>query len=82
VAAGVIFMQWQSYAGGADGPAFFEEEPLTFNSRQERLHRLAAGDRLWLVSRCPEEGLYREAVKQHSPGSRREAERTLGLGKQ
>jgi hypothetical protein len=53
MAAGVIFMQWDSYVGGANGPPFFAEEPLTFNTRQERLHRLAAGDRLWLVSRCP-----------------------------
>jgi hypothetical protein len=54
----VILMQWESYAGAADGPAFFAEAPLTFNSRQERLHRLGAGDRLWLVSRCPEDGQY------------------------
>jgi hypothetical protein len=31
MAAGVIFMQWESYAGGA---AFFASEPLTFNSRR------------------------------------------------
>jgi hypothetical protein len=41
MSAGVIFMQWESYAHGADGPAFFAEEPLTINSRQERLHQLA-----------------------------------------
>jgi hypothetical protein len=58
MAAGVIFMQWDSYAGGPNGPAFFAEGPLTFNTRQERLHRLAGGDRLWLVSRCPEDGRY------------------------
>jgi hypothetical protein len=58
MAAGVIFMQWDSYAGGPDRPPFFSEEPLTFNTRQERLHRLAAGDRLWLVSRCPDDGQY------------------------
>jgi hypothetical protein len=58
VAAGVIFMQWESYAGGKDGPALFTDEPLTFNSRQDRLHRLAPGDWLWLVSRCPEDGQY------------------------
>ena len=37
MAAGVIFMQWDSYVGGPDGRAFFSEEPLTFNTRQERL---------------------------------------------
>jgi hypothetical protein len=58
MAAGVIFMQWDSYAGGADGPPFSADDPLTFNTRQERLHRLAAGDRLWLVSRCPDDGQY------------------------
>jgi hypothetical protein len=58
MAAGVLFMQWDSYVGGANGPAFFAEEPVTFNTRQERLHRLAVGDRLWLVSRCPDDGQY------------------------
>jgi hypothetical protein len=58
MAAGIIFMQWESYLGGKDSPAFFADEPLTFNSRQERLHRLAPGDRAWLVSRCPEDGQY------------------------
>jgi hypothetical protein len=57
MAAGVIFMQWDSYIGGED-IAFFKQQPLTFNSRQERLHRLAPGDRLWLVSRCPDDGQY------------------------
>jgi hypothetical protein len=58
MAASVIFMQWDSYAGGTSAPPFFAEEPLTFNTRQERLHHLAAGDRLWLVSRCPDDGQY------------------------
>jgi hypothetical protein len=58
MAAGVIFMQWDSYAGGPNGPPFFAEDRLTFNTRQERLHRLAVGDRLWLASRCPEDGQY------------------------
>ncbi len=58
MAAAIIFMQWESYIGASDRRPFFSEEPLTFNTRQERLHRLAAGDRLWLVSRCPEDGQY------------------------
>jgi hypothetical protein len=49
MAAGVVFMKWESYVG-KDNPPFFGDEPLTFNSRQERLHRLSPGDRLWLVS--------------------------------
>jgi hypothetical protein len=58
MAAGVIFMQWDSYVGGPEGPPFFAEDPLTFNTRQERLHRLAVGDRLWLVARCPDDRQY------------------------
>jgi hypothetical protein len=58
MAAGVIFMQWDSYAGGPDGQPFFADDPLTFNTRQERLHRLIVGDWLWLVSRCPADGQY------------------------
>jgi len=58
MAAAVIFMKWESYKGGKDNAGFFTDEPLTFNSGQERLHCLAPGDRLWLVSRCPEDGQY------------------------
>jgi hypothetical protein len=58
MAAGVIFMQWDSYVGGTNGPPFFSADPLTFNTRQERLHHLAVGDSLWLVSRCPDDGQY------------------------
>jgi hypothetical protein len=39
-------------------PPNVQNPSLTFNTRQERLHRLAAGDRLWLVSRCPDDGQY------------------------
>ncbi|HEX5272135.1 MAG TPA: hypothetical protein VFW33_16675, partial [Gemmataceae bacterium] len=55
---GVIFMQWASYVGGQDAPAFFTDAPLTFNSRQERLYDLTPGNRLWLVARCPDDGQY------------------------
>jgi hypothetical protein len=41
MAAGVIFMHWDSYAGGTKGPPFFSDGPITFNSRQDRLHMLA-----------------------------------------
>jgi hypothetical protein len=58
MAAGLIFMQWDSYVGAGNGSPFFAQESLTFNTRQERLHRLAPGDRLWLVSRCPHDGQY------------------------
>ena len=37
-------------------PAFdFLDDPLTFSSRQERLHKVGLGKRLWLVSREPED---------------------------
>jgi hypothetical protein len=78
MAAGVVFMQWDSYAGSPAGPAFFAQEPITFNTRQERLHRLAPGDRLWHVSRCPDDGQYYFVAALHAaqrmrnpPGSER-----------
>jgi hypothetical protein len=58
MAAGVIFMQWDNYVGTSGTLPFFSEATLAFNSRQERLHRLTGGDRLWLVSRCPDDGQY------------------------
>jgi len=58
VAASVIFMQWDSYVGGQGNSALFSQNPVTYNSRQERLHRLSPGDRIWIVSRCPEDRQY------------------------
>ncbi len=58
MASGMIFMQWGSYQTTAGEPVFFRQEPLSFNSRQERLHSLGPGDRLWLVSRCPDDQQY------------------------
>ena len=51
--AALIFMHWDGYETPAGGALFFAQTPLSFNSRQDRLHQLAPGDRLWLVSRCP-----------------------------
>jgi hypothetical protein len=51
-------MQWDSYRSAPGSPALFLHDPLTFNSRQERLHQLASGDRLWLVSRCQADQQY------------------------
>ena len=62
MAAGVIFMQWSSYVSGTNGAPFFSQDSITFNTRQDRLHRLAPADRLWLVSRCPDDGQYYFAV--------------------
>ena len=58
MADAAIFMQWESYIGTTGSRAFFSHEPLTFNSRQERLHQLSEGDRLWLVSRNPVDQQY------------------------
>src|SRR5207302_320444 len=58
MASAIAFIQWESYAAGRDGRGFFAAEPLTFNSRQERLHEVSVGERLWLVSRHPTDGQY------------------------
>src|SRR5688572_8118164 len=58
MASGIIFMQWESYQSSSGAPRFFEQNPVTFNSRQARLHDLSPGDRLWVVSRCPTDQQY------------------------
>jgi hypothetical protein len=72
----VIFMQWESYENGKGQAVFFQHEAVTFNSRQERLHKLTEGDRLWLVSRCPADQQYYfvamltiAATKRNDPGT-------------
>jgi hypothetical protein len=76
MADGVIFLQWRQYRDG-DEPGLFAQEPLSFNSRQERLHQLGTGDRLWLVSRCPDDQQYYfvgvlvlTGQRRNAPGSR------------
>src|SRR5262245_51846606 len=54
----LVFMQWDNYEAAPEKPLLFCDAPLTFNSRQERLHKLCPGDRLWLVSRCPADQQY------------------------
>ena len=56
MADAIAFIQWDSYAEGTEGRGFFAAKPLTFNSRQERLHNVSVGGRLWLVSRNPADG--------------------------
>lgn len=58
MADAVCFISWQSYITGPDGRGFFAQEPLTFNSSQERLHQLDEGDCVWLVSRDPDSKQY------------------------
>lgn len=58
MASATAFIQWDSYAKGLDGHGYFAATPLTFSSQQERLHTLAPHDRLWLVSRCPDDQQY------------------------
>jgi hypothetical protein len=43
----LAYIRWENVVGLANST------PLTFNSRQERLHELGGGDALWLVSRNP-----------------------------
>jgi hypothetical protein len=58
MASAIAFIQWDSYRNGVDGRGFFAADPLTFNSKQERLHLLGTDDHLWLVSRCLEDQQY------------------------
>ncbi len=58
MASAVQFMQWDNYTGGDTHPRFFDRPALTFNSRQQRLHQLQPGDRLALISRCPQDAQY------------------------
>ncbi len=58
MSSAIAFIRWDNYVNGLDGRGFFAADPLTFNSRQERLHLLNTNDRLWLVSRCPEDQQY------------------------
>ncbi len=51
----IAFIHWENYTYGPTGHGLFVAETVTFNSRQERLHRLSRGDWLWLVARCPED---------------------------
>jgi hypothetical protein len=54
----VLCIQWDNYAGTGGGAPLFAANPLTYNSRQPRLHDLAPGDQLWLVSRAPDDRQY------------------------
>ena len=56
MASAIAFIQWDSYENGIDGKGLFNFEPLRFNSRQERLHKVGVGENLWLVSRSQEDG--------------------------
>lgn len=58
MASAIAFIQWDNYRNGLDGRGFFAADPLTFNSKQERLHSVDTDDRLWLVSRCLEDQQY------------------------
>ncbi|MCX5732887.1 MAG: hypothetical protein NTW68_00980 [candidate division NC10 bacterium] len=51
----IAFIHWDNYARGLTGHSLLSGETITFNSRQERLHKLNRGDWLWLVARCPED---------------------------
>jgi hypothetical protein len=58
MSSAVAFIQWDNYDDGPGGHHLFGSDPLTYNSRQERLHLLRPGDRLWLVSRAPDDQQY------------------------
>lgn len=69
----ITFIQWDNYEKGLDGRSFFESDPLTFNSRQERLHLLKPEDGLWLVSRCPDDQQYYFVCLLHIVSTHRNA---------
>jgi len=58
MASAVVAIQWDNYAGSAGTTALFDQDPVTFNSRQDRLHTLSVGDTLWIVARCPDDRQY------------------------
>jgi hypothetical protein len=80
MASGIVFMQWDNYETASGQPVFFQRQELTFNSRQDRLHKLSSGDRLWLVSRCPSDqqyyfiAVFQVASQKHNTPGTREAE--------
>jgi hypothetical protein len=53
MADGIAFIQWNNFVSGVDACGFFSADPLVFSSRQDRLHKVDVGSRLWLVSRDP-----------------------------
>lgn len=75
MADAVCFISWESYSGGPDGRGFFNQEPLSFNSAQSRLHQVDVGDMIWLVSRHPDDKQYylvcalRVAERRHNEAS-------------
>jgi hypothetical protein len=58
MADAICFIGWDSYSSGVDGRGFFAQEPLAFNSAQPRLHQISVDNRIWLVSRHPDDKQY------------------------
>jgi hypothetical protein len=77
MASAIAFIQWENYFGGLESPGLFAAEPLTFNSRQERIHNLSAGDYLWLVSRCHEDQQYYFVAALHILSAYRNSHESL-----
>ena len=58
MATAIAFIRWENHFDGVGSNRLFASRPPTYNSSQERLHSLSPGDRLWLVSRCPDDKQY------------------------
>ena len=58
MADAICFLGWENYVGASNAAAFFSQEPLSYNSRQARLHEVQPGDHVWLVSRQPDDKQY------------------------
>jgi hypothetical protein len=76
MASALAFLHWHNYESDSGEPEFFAATPLAYNCRQARLHNLVPGDRLWIVSRCPEDQqhyivgvLHVGGIKQNPPDS-------------
>lgn len=54
----ICYLSWENYVCGPNGRGFFLQEPLSYNSRQPRLHEIEPGDHVWLVSRHPDDKQY------------------------
>jgi len=54
----LAFVRWEEYQKRPDGLPLLAADPVSFNSAQARLHRVLNGERLWLVSRCPDDQEY------------------------
>jgi len=54
----LAFVRWNEYQKRPDGLPLLSAAPISFSSAQARLHRVLNGERVWLVSKCPDDREY------------------------